>query len=340
MLKGKMCFVRVGLPILLAATAAPVFAQLQQPTAASGTSSSSLPLGGQSGRNSSTQPGPLTAIPEDFADLRLAPGFLLDVQVYDSPDLSTQARVGQDGNITLPFVGPVHVAGDTLAEAQSVIADKLKQGEILKNPQVTLNVEQYASSNITVLGEVQSPGRLQLLAPHSLLDIIAMAGGETNLAGDTIQVKHPTGTGTETTSTYQYARNSDGASIRSVQVQPGDTVVIERAGIVYVMGAVNRPGGYVMQEDGKLDVAQAISMAQGTTLQARVSGLRVVRRNPDGTIRDIPQSYKKITEGKEKPLPLQAQDVVYVPVSHIKSAFMASTTIVGETAGASIYAVH
>jgi polysaccharide export outer membrane protein len=337
--KRSMTLVGSGLAIAFAAVSMPIFAQ--QAGTPAGIGSSSLPLGSAAGRGTGNQnTGTLSAVPEDFADLRLAPGFLLDVQVYDNPDLSSQARVGEDGDITLPFVGAVHVAGDTLAQAQSAIAEKLKQGEILKNPQVTLNVEQYASSSITVLGEVQNPGRLQLLASHRLLDVIAMAGGETNLAGDVVEVKHPTAAGTETTSTYHYSRNSDGSSIRNVQVNPGDTVMVERAGIVYVMGAVNRPGGYVMQEDGKLDVAQALSMAEGTTLQAKVSGLRVVRRNPDGTLKDIPLSYKKITEGKEKPLALQAQDVVYVPVSHLKSIFAASSTIVGETASASIYTIH
>jgi polysaccharide export outer membrane protein len=340
--KATLRFVRTGLRLALVMATVPGLAQFPQQSGAGGsTSSSSLPLSSQPGRNpSAPASGSLSAVPEDFSDLRLAPGFLLDVQVYDNPDLASQPRVAQDGNITLPFVGAIHVAGDSLAQAQAAIAEKLKQGEILKDPQVSVNVLQYAASNITVLGEVQTPGRLQLLAPHSLRDVLAMAGGETNLAGDTVQVKHPDANGAETTSTYEYARNSNGDTIRNVMVQPGDTVVVERAGIVYVMGAVNRPGGYVMQEDGKLDVAQAISMAQGTTLQAKVGGLRVVRRNADGTVRDIPLSYKKITEGKEKPLELQPEDVVYVPVSHIKSAFIASSTIVGETASASIYAVH
>ncbi len=305
-------------------------------------SSSTLPLSSPAQRstpgNSGTTPGTLTAVPEDFSDLKLAPGFLLDVQVYDDPQLSTQVRLDKEGNISMPFIGTVHLEGQTAAAAQQTIQDRLKQAEILTNPQVTVNVQQYTASNVTVLGEVQAPGRLQLLAPHPLLDVLGMAGGETNLAGDTIEIKHA-GTSGPVSSTYKYARNSTGNSIRDVMVNPGDTVVVQRAGIVYVFGAVNRPGGYVMQEDGSLNVAQAISLALGTTLQAKVGDMRVVRRSPDGQVREIPVSYKNIADGKEKPIQLEAEDIVYVPVSKVKSIFTAGSTIIGQTASASIYAV-
>ncbi len=321
--------------------AAPLLGQ-QSGDAAGGGASSTLPLSSSSQRStpgsSGTAGSSLTAVPEDFSDLKLAPGFLLDVQVYDDPQLSTQVRVDKEGNISMPFIGNVHVSGETVAVAQHTIQDRLQEAEILTNPQVTVNVQQYTASNVTVLGEVQAPGRLQLLAAHPLLDVLGMAGGETNLAGDTIEIKHPGSSG-PVSSSYKYARNSPGNSIRDVMVNPGDTVVVERAGIVYVFGAVNRPGGYVMQEDGSLNVAQAISLALGTTLQAKVGDLRVVRRSADGRVQDIPVSYKDISDGKEKPLQLEAEDIVYVPVSKVKSIFTAGSTIIGQTASASIYAV-
>jgi polysaccharide export outer membrane protein len=281
--------------------------------------------------------GSLTAIPDDFSDLVLAPGFLLDLQVYDEPQLSTRARVDKEGDVSLPLIGSVHVAGKTVSAAEKTIQDKFLQEQILKNPQVTLNVEQYAAANITVLGEVQSPGRIQLLAPHSLLDIIGMAGGETNLAGDTIQVKSPTKEGTSD-HIYHYSRSSNGDSIRDVMIQPGDTIRVDRAGIVYVLGAVNRPGGYIMQEDGKLNVAQALALALGTSLQAKIGSVRVVRHASDGQLQDIPVPYKQIMEGKVKPLTLQAEDIVYVPVSKLKTVFTTSATLVGQAGAAAIIA--
>lgn len=281
--------------------------------------------------------GALTAIPDDFAELRLAPGILLNMTVYDEPELTTAARVDDKGNITLPLIGTVHVAGETVATAQKTVQDKYRAAEILKDPQVTLNVTQYPNSNVMVLGEVQTPGRYPMLATHSLLDVLAMAGGETKLAGDTIQVES-SGQG-HVQHTYHYVRGEDEATLRKAMVGPGDTVRVLRAGIVYVLGAVYRPGGYVMQENGSLNVAQAISMAQGTLMQARVGGMRVIRREPDGTLKDIPINYNRVMKGKYPPLELEAQDIVYVPVSKIKSVFTAGANIVGETSSAAIYAV-
>ncbi len=326
------------LPMVLLACGAASLAQ--QPAPAEGGSSSSLPLT-QPTRQAPGAPaaGTLTAVPDDFANLKLTPGFLLTIQVYGDPELSTESRVDKEGNISMPFIGSVHVGDSTIAEAQTKIQDKLRSGEILTNPQVTINVEQYAASNVTILGEVQSPGRLQLLAPHSLLDVIGMAGGETNLAGNLVQIKHMNADGTTSTQNYTYTRSSNGDSIRNVNVNPGDTVIVVRAGIVYVLGAVNRPGGYVMQEDGSLNVAQALSLALGTSLQAKISELRVVRHEPDGQLKEIPVSYNDIMKGKERPMQLQAEDIVYVPVSKVKAAFTSGATIVGQTASASIFAV-
>src|SRR6185437_8196593 len=96
----------------------------------------------------------------------------------------------------------------------------------------------------------------------------------------------------------------------------------------------------VMQENGSLNVAQAVSLAQGTLMQAKIGGMRVIRREPDGTYKDIPVDYKQVMKGKHPPLELEAQDIVYVPVSKIKSVFTAGSNIVGETSSAAIYTVR
>ena len=292
------------------------------------------------GRPTSTvSSGSLSAIPDDFSEMRLTPGVLLNVTVYNEPDLATQARIDRQGNIILPLLGAIHVEGKTIAETQKEVQDKYVSDEILTHPQVTINVLQYVNSGVMVLGEVQSPGKYTMLAPHSLLDVIGMAGGETNLAGDTIQVEGHANDGTAVR-TYNYIRGEDEGALRNAVVDPGDTVRVKRAGIIYVLGAVYRPGGYVMQENGSLNVAQAVSLAQGTLMQAKIGSIRVIRREPDGTLKDIPIKYKKVMDGKYPPLELQAQDIVYVPVSKVKSIFTAGANIVGETSSAAIYTVR
>jgi len=289
-------------------------------------------------QNNPTAQNPLMTVPEDFAGLKLAPGFLLNIQVYDEPDLSARVRVDNDGNIHLPFLKTLHVGGDTVAQAQRRIEDKFLGDGILKNPQITIDVEQFATTSVTVMGEVANPGKVELLAPHSLLDVIGMTGGETTLAGNEIELKRPNedGDGT-TTKTYRYSRGDDGSAIRGVMVRPGDTVMVKRAGIVYVLGAVNRPGGYAMQESGELNVAQAISMAQGLVMQAKVNGLRVVQHDASGNPVEVRVSYNKIMDGKEKPLQLAAGDIVYIPISKTKAVLSSTTTLIGQTESASIY---
>jgi polysaccharide export outer membrane protein len=311
---------------------APANAQTNQPN----TAPNAAPTLTLRPQNTATSQAPLMTVPEDFAGLKLSPGFLLNVQVYDEPDLSAHVRVDKDGNINLPFLKTIHIGGDTVAQAREKIEDKFHNGGILKNPQITIEVEQFATTSVTVMGEVQNPGKVELLAPHSLLDVIGMTGGETTLAGNEIEVKRPVDGAMEST-TYHYSRGGDLSSIRDVMVNPGDTVIVKRAGIVYVLGAVNRPGGYAMQESGELDVAQAVSLAQGLVMQAKVSGLRVVKHGPDGKPVEIPVSYNKIMDGKEKPIQLAAGDIVYVPISKTKAVFSATTGLLGQVTAASIY---
>jgi polysaccharide biosynthesis/export protein len=325
----------VSLATGLLALAAPVWAQQSMLPNANG-GNSTFSGNPQTKPATSASSGTLTAIPDDFPNLRLTSGILLNMTIYDEPELTTDARVNDKGDVVLPLIGAVHVAGETVGAAQAEVQKKYRDAQILKDPQVTLNVMQYPNSNVMVLGEVQSPGRYPMLAPHSLLDVVSMAGGETNLAGDTIQVEGKDG---HTLHTFHYVRGEEESALQNTSIDPGDTVRVLRAGIVYVLGAVYRPGGYVMQENGSLNVAQAVSLAQGTLMQARIGGMRVIRHQPDGTVKEIPISYNDIMKGKNAPMELEAQDIVYVPVSKVKSVFTSGANIVGETSSAAIYTV-
>jgi polysaccharide export outer membrane protein len=312
-------------------------AAAQSPTASPQAGST---LGGASGTGSAAamqrSSGGVTAVPEDFSKLRIQPGFLLSVQVFDEADMSGQFRVGPGGNVLLPLVGAVHVAGDTLFQAQTAIETALKTGGILKQPQVTLDVAEYAPTLVTVLGDVNQPGRLQMLAPHTLLDVVALAGGETEFAGGVIKLRHEENGKTVVTS-YAYGRNSDGSAIADVMVHDGDTVIVPRAGIVYVLGQVTRPGGFLMQEDGKLNAAQAISMAWGTTLLASTKHVLIIRPKPDGTFVRFELNYRDMVKGKVAPPQLKAQDIIYVPNSKLKTAFTDMQSVLAAASTAAIY---
>jgi polysaccharide biosynthesis/export protein len=281
--------------------------------------------------------GPLAAIPEDFSTLQIAPGFLLNMEVFDTPEYSFSLRVDSKGNVTIPMVGSVQVGGLTLVEAGTKIAASLRDAKILTEPQVNLNIQEYAGREITVLGEVHAPGRIELLAPRHLDDVIAMAGGETQYAGKVIEIRHEAGV-TPRTQVVQYSRSTDNHTLGETMVLPGDTITIKRAGIVYVLGAVTRPGGYLMQEDGDLNVTQALALAYGTTMPAAVGSMRLIRKLDDGQVAETPIPYRDIMKGKVPPPRLQAEDVIYVPVSKVRVVLAQS--LLATTAQAAIYAYH
>jgi polysaccharide export outer membrane protein len=286
-------------------------------------------------RSGTSGSGPVE-VPDDFSTLKLAPGFLLDVQVFDEPQLSGSIRINEQGDIKLPLIDPVHVAGDTLPQAEAALTKSFQDQKVLLHPQVTLNINQFAGTKITVLGEVQSPGEIDLLTPKSLDVVLSRAGGATNTAGNVIQVKHEAN-GATTVRNVPYSRDQNTDSLREIIVYPGDTITIPRAGIVYVMGAVGRPGGYVMQEDGQLNVIQALALADGTTYAAAIKSVHLVRKGPDGSYQEIPVDFRQMMAGKMAPLVLKPEDIVYVPVSKAKAIMSAGMGVVSSTSSALIY---
>ncbi len=278
------------------------------------------------------------AAPEDIIKARIAPGYLLQMDVYDTPEMNIELRVDQAGTIRVPLAGAIVVAGQTLQEAQATIEREFVNRQILKNPQVTLNLLQYASESATVLGEVQSPGRVQLLTPRQLGDVLAAAGGVTFSAGPDVDVLHTELSGAVRETHVRYMPERASQALQTI-VFPGDTVTVHRAGTVYVLGGVTRPGAYLMVHEGSLNVLEAIALAQGTILRASTLAIEVLRYNGESYAR-ISVPLKKVQQGQVAPPQLLANDIVYVPVSAAKSVFLDGSALLGAAANASIYAIH
>ena len=294
-----------------------------------------------SGSNSSAKSGMAgqglgpVVLPKDFSELRVEPGDLLSISIYDTPELTDAYRVDSQGDLTLPLCDKVKVQGLTTPEVARLLEATLKEDQVLIRPQVNVDVQQYAGQYVAVLGEVNNPGRVTAIAPTKLSDILAQVGGLTPIAGTRIKIRHG-GDDSAAEEDVPFSRSESNRQSGAILVRPGDTVIVPRTGIVYVLGAVFRPGGYVMQEDGKLNVAQALALSGGTVLTANTGGLRVVRRNPDGTVLDFSLSYDGIMRGTQGPLELQAQDVVYVPMSKFKATLTDATAILSAATSAAI----
>jgi polysaccharide biosynthesis/export protein len=306
---------------------------------AAGATSSPSATASFAGKSALGQGSAPAILPRDFAQLKIEAGDLLSVNVYDTPELSDAYRVDSQGNLRLPLCGNVKVEGLTAGEVAKLLETTLKEDQVLTQPEVNVDVQQYAGDYVSVLGEVSAPGRVTVIAPTKLSDILAQVGGLTAIAGTRIKIRHGVDDSTPEED-VPYSRSESNQQTGVVLVRPGDTVIVPRTGIVYVLGAVYHPGGYVMQEDGKLNVAEALALSGGTILTAKTNGLRVIRRNPDGTVLDFSLSYDDIVKGAQTALPLQAQDIVYVPMSKIKSVFTDATAIISAATSAAIYTVR
>ena len=315
------------LSVLVLATSFAVSSHAQTPAApkvgGNGTFDTTPPVENGNTPNTRRRLSPLTAAPEDFSSLKLAPGFLLSMEIYDTPEYSSELRIDSSGNVNVPMVGAIHIADLTLIEAANKIGAALRDSKMLKDPHVNLNIEEYASREVIVLGEVHNPGPVEVLAPRHLDDVIALAGGETEYAGNKIEIRHQTASATRI-DVVHYSRKPDNHVLSDTLVQPGDTITVKRAGIVYVLGGVTRPGGYIMQEGGELDVTQAIALAYGTTMPAAVGSMRLIRKTDDGKVEQIPLHFRDMVKGKIPPLRLQPEDVIYVPISKVKATLSAA----------------
>jgi polysaccharide export outer membrane protein len=261
--------------------------------------------------------------------LRFGVGDLVELGVYNVPELSTKTRVGSNGDVYLPLIDYVHVEGLTLEEAQTLIEKRYSDGGFLKDPHVTVFVDEYASQGASVLGEVAKPGVYPVLGKQRLLDLVSSAGGFTDKAGRVVTVTHRDQPDKKTTLTL--ARNPADNTASNIEVYPGDTIAVHRADIVYVVGEVGKPSGFLM-DSGSLTVLQAIALAWGVNRSAKLGAAKIIRKTPQGAMTETPVQLKKILEAKAPDLPMQADDILFVPTSAAKLA-------AGRTAEAALQAV-
>jgi polysaccharide export outer membrane protein len=268
-------------------------------------------------------------------ELRIGSGDLLEVSVYGAPEFNNvQTRVSGTGDVVLPFIGAQHVDGLTLAEAQKLISHKLVEGDYFHNPQVELFIREYASQGVSVLGEVQKPGVYPLQGARRLFDVISQAGGLTPRAGKIISIVHRGHP--DAPQTLTLGDDVRGSVEGNSAVLPGDTIVVSKAGIVYVVGDVRLPGGFIM-ENGDITVLKALALAQGTNPTAALNKTRLIR-SADGKRQETPLALKQVLSNKAEDLTLRSGDILFVPSSAAKSAARRSIDAIIQTAtGVAIY---
>ncbi len=250
------------------------------------------------------------------SNVKLGIGDLIEISVFGVPDLTTKTRISGSGDLYLPLIDYVHVADLTTDEAQELIQKRLEDGGFVRGPHVSIFVDESASQAITLLGEVNHPGPYPAIGERRLFDLISAAGGLTERAGRNVTLEHHGDPGQKVE--LQLASNLAEDTKNNVDVFPGDTIIVSRAGIVYVVGDVNHPSGFLI-EDTSLTVLKALALAGGNTRTSALSKTRILRQTPNG-VQEIPVNLKKVLYAKAPDLPLVRGDILFIPGSAGKAA--------------------
>ena len=247
----------------------------------------------------------------------VGPDDLLAISVYDSPELTRTVRVDADGNIRLPMLkDPIQVQGMVPSQLESAIAKSLIKGNVLVDPVVTVTIVEYQSRPVNVVGAVKNPLVFQATRPIPLLDAIARAGGLREDAGSDIVVSQ------QVVRDGKPARNTETIPVRklidhadpslNVMLHGGEEVLVPEALKIYVVGNVKKPGAYPIKNDEETTILQLLALSEGLTpYSAKVA--YVYRRAPGGTKTEVPVELAKIMKRKSPDVPLQANDILYIP---------------------------
>ena len=238
------------------------------------------------------------------AGYKLGSGDTVRITVFENPDMTTEAQVSETGNITFPLLGEVAIGGLSRSEAEAKIAGMLKKGGFVNQPQLNISILEYRSQQVSVLGQVNKPGKYAIDGPSDVLDLISLAGGVSETGADSITIiKDEQGKAVKhninLVDLFQSADLKD-----NIEVSNGDVIYVGRAPVFYIYGEVQRAGAYRLEPG--MTVMQALSVGGGLSLRGTERGVKVSRRDGNGELRKI---NVNLTDA------LQENDVVHVKES-------------------------
>lgn len=228
-------------------------------------------------------PTPAEASTGEAADplLRLGPGDAVSIKVFGRPELDTTTYISDDGTAPVPLAGSVRIGGLSPALASARVADALREGQFLIDPQVTIFLVEFRSQQASVLGHVQSPGRFPIESKVSVFDLIAQAGGTTEDGADVIYLLRPAADGTVQRHAVDLRALTEGGTLQAAPaVQGGDSIFVPRAGQFYIHGEVQTPNMYRLEH--AMTVVQALSRGGGVTQRGSSNRMEIRRRDADG----------------------------------------------------------
>lgn len=266
----------------------------------------------------------------------ISPDDVLDVYLVDVPELSRPYRVSPTGTVTLPLLpNALNVVGLTLTQFADLITHELKSRGLVSDAKVTVTVKESRMHSVVITGAVKRPQLYFVLGRTTLLDVLSQAEGLAEDAGSNLNVVR----GEMAVKVFEAKKEvtppvvnidlqrllATGESALNIDIYPGDRVIVPTAGIVYVVGAVNRPGGFPLSGSRKqLTVLQAVALAEDLKSTAIRDKTIILRRGPQyaGGQQEIPIKLKEILRGKAEDVSLAANDILFVPDSTGKRALL------------------
>jgi polysaccharide export outer membrane protein len=269
----------------------------------------------------------------------LGPDDGLTVNVVDLPELEAKTlgviRIDHQGNIRLPLAGRIEAAGRSVEGLETEIVNRLSG--IMNAPEVSVSVAEYRSHPVSVLGAVRNPGVYQVTGPKTLFEVLSLAGGLNPDASNRIKIMRAASAGplplanafSDKTGEF-YTAELNVKSVmeaknpeENINVLSNDVITVPKADMVYVVGAVHKSGGFPLSEKEEISVLQAVSLAEGLDSVAKTSGARILRQLSPGAQRtEVAVNVQKILDGRAQDVPLQANDILFIPNSLAKSASM------------------
>jgi polysaccharide export outer membrane protein len=283
----------------------------------------------------------LSAAGSRDTQFRIGSNDQIEVTVFGAEEFSGTHRVGESGEISIPLLGSVMVGGKTPRELEADLERQLGE-TYMRDPHVSVQVVEIQSHGVSVVGAVRAPGVYQISGPVSLLEVLAMAQGLSEDAGSRVVLVRPAASApaqqpvTDSSAALSLAGTAEasgqelvhvdlaallesGRTSQNVLVHAGDIVQVQPAGLVYVVGQVNRPGGFTIPPGQPMTVLQALAMAEGLGSTAAASRSVIVREGASGGREEVPVDLEAVLEGSEPPPVLAARDVLFVPNNDAKS---------------------
>lgn len=281
----------------------------------------------------------------------LGPGDEIVIIALNAEDIANKPiRITAGGDLNLPMVGRIHVAGMTVEQLEGELTERLKK--YIRNPEVAVNVTGFKSQPVSVIGFVGTPGVIQLEGRKTLIEVLSMAGGLKQDAGYRVKITRkgewgpiplPSATPTGDYSVAEVnIRGINDASHpeENILILPFDVISVPRAEVVYVMGEVRKPGGFALNDRQSISVLQAIALSEGLGFNASAKNSKILRPVPGANHQEIAINLEQLLQGKTKDVTLQPDDILFVPNSSAKSAFHKTIDgVINGLGGALIYRV-